>query len=334
MGLMDSSRVPAVESVEHVSAARASVTVRDYVHLVRPTQWVKNVVVFAGPAAGLSLSSGLAVTQAVLAFVAFCLVASATYAINDVLDREADARHPIKRARPVARGAIRPSAALGVACLLLVAAAVVTTLLLKNAAVAAALALYFIMTLAYSATLKKRVILDVVIIALGFVLRAWVGALAVGVVTSEWLVACVFTLCLFMGFGKRRCEIAMIGDLNEAGQHRRTLLRYTPDLLNHLITVSAGIAVITFLLYTLDTSAHPAPFHKEQLFYTLPLVVYGIFRFAMLTEMGIYSGPTEIVLKDRPLLGAILLWAAVALVIAYQAALFGPGGLEGLYRSP
>lgn len=323
---MDSDKAPVLESAQSMSPVRVGVTPRDFIGLLRPTQWVKNVVVFAGPAAGLKLSSAAAFADAVVAFIAFCLAASATYAINDVLDREADARHPTKRNRAVARGAIRPSVALGIGCLLALGAATASTLLL-NAQVTAVLAAYFAITVAYSVTLKRRVILDVIIVALGFVLRAWAGSLAVGVVTSEWLVACVFTLCLFMGFGKRRCELAMIGDKNEAWHHRRTLLHYTPDLLNHLITVSAGIAVITFLLYTMDTSAHPAPFSKEHLFYTLPLVVYGIFRFAMLTELGIYAGPTEIVLRDRPLLMAILLWAVCALAIAYESTLFGPRGL-------
>ena len=179
--------------------------------------------------------------------------------------------------------------------------------------------------------IRKLVDAGVIVIASGFVLRAWGGSLAVGVATSEWLVACMFTLCLFMGFGKRRCEVAMIGNSAEAGQHRRTLIEYTPDLLNHLITVSAGIAVMTFLLYTMDTMHIPAPFQKQHLFYTLPLVVYGIFRFAMLTELGVYSGPTEIVLKDRAFLAAVFLWAIAALVIVYQERLFGPGGLDSLF---
>ena len=202
----------------------------------------------------------------------------------------------------------------------------------RVAAVTVVVTAYFVMTVAYSLTLKRRVILDVIVIATGFVLRAWAGSLAVGVVTSEWLVVCMFTLCLFMGFGKRRCELTMIGNVDEARQHRRTLVRYTPDLLNHLITVSAGIAVMTFLLYTLDHSRSPAPFPKEHLFYTLPIVVYGIFRFAMLTELGLYSGPTEIVLRDQAMLGTILVWAAAALVIVYQKTLLGPNGFTGMFE--
>ena len=207
---MNSDRAPTVESIQGVPSVQASATLHDLADLLRPTQWIKNVVVFAGPAAGLKLSLAVSAGQALVAFFAFCLVASATYCLNDVLDRKADASHPTKRNRPVARGVIRPSVALGVALLLLLVGVLTATLLL-NRQVTAVLLLYFAITVTYSLALKELVILDVIIVAIGFVLRAWAGSLAVGVATSEWLVACVFTLCLFMGFGKRRCEISMIG---------------------------------------------------------------------------------------------------------------------------
>ena len=307
----------------------ASASLGDYVSLLRPTQWVKNVVVFSGPAAGLKLLAVDSFLCALTAFAVFCLAASGSYAINDTVDREADARHPTKRFRPVARGAIRPVTAWIIGVILILAGvslAWATLGVIESCVVS----VYVVMTLAYSFALKRRMILDVIIIAIGFVLRTLAGSLAVDVVTSKWLIACMFTLCLFLGFGKRRCEQALIGDADQAGQHRRTLLRYTPDLLNHLITVSAGIAIITFLLYTLDTSGMHSPFPKEHLFYTLPIVVYGIFRYAMLTEAGIYGGPTEIVLKDKPLLAAIVVWAFTALGVAYQNKLLGPGGLTEL----
>lgn len=311
--------------VEHKSA-----TLSDYVALLRPAQWIKNVVVFAGPAAGLRLFSLTSFGQALGAFFAFCLAASATYAINDVVDRRADAKHPTKCHRPVARGIISPAGGVFAGCVLIFLA-VTLTMVVHGRPETIVVLLYFVMTLAYSLVLKRRMILDVITIAMGFVLRAWGGALAVGVDTSEWLVACIFTLCLFMGFGKRRLELVMIGNVEEAGRHRRTLIRYTPDLLNHLITVSAGIAVVTFLLYTMDSGGSPSPFHKEHLFYTLPIVVYGIFRFAMLTELGAYSGPTEIVLHDIGLQAAVISWVAIALVIVYQEPMFGPGGLQKLF---
>ncbi|MCC7292245.1 MAG: decaprenyl-phosphate phosphoribosyltransferase [Phycisphaerales bacterium] len=299
----------------HAAATtRTSTSAMDYLHLLRPTQWVKNVVVFAGPAAAKQLFYVDGLWRSVAAFVSFCLAASAVYAINDTMDRRADARHPTKRLRPVARGAIQPVTALMIACGLIAISLGLAGWLLGRGVVMIVGA-YFVLTLAYSLGLKHRILLDVIIIATGFVLRAWAGSQAVGVATSEWLVACMFTLCLFLGFGKRRCEVTMLGSDEEALGHRPTLVRYTPDLLNHLITVSAGIAVITFLLYTMDKG--PSPFDKHLMFYTLPIVFYGVFRYAMITELGIFAGPTEIILKDAGLRLSILLWAAVALGIVY-----------------
>lgn len=296
---------------------RAVFAPRDVVELLRPHQWIKNIVVFAGPAAGLKLSDPHSLFHACVAFAAFCLAASAVYAINDTIDREADARHPTKRRRPIARGAISPAAALTLSGVL-VTLAFILPLLLINQAVTAIIALYFAMMLAYSLALKNRVILDVIILATGFVLRAIAGAEAVDVAASQWLIACVFTLCLFFGFGKRRCEIVMIGNAENAGHHRATLLRYTPDLLNHLITVSAAIAVMTFLLYTVEIPRVATLFHKEYLFYTLPIVVYGVFRYAMLTELGTHTGPTEIIIKDKMMAACITLWLIIALGIVYH----------------
>ncbi len=300
---------------------RTGARVGNFIELLRPTQWVKNVVVFAGPAAAMKLFEPRAFAHTAFAFLAFCLAASATYAINDTLDREADARHPTKRFRAIARGAISPPAAL-VFALFLITTAIAVAWWQVNAWVAMVLVIYFALTLAYSLALKRRILLDVIVIATGFVLRTWAGSAAVEVEMSHWLIACMFTLCLFLGFGKRRCEIAMIGNVEDARKHRKTLLRYTPVLLNHLISVSAGIAVITFLLYTMDTSvASETPFDKRDMFYTLPIVIYGVFRYAMLTEMGLYSGPTAIILKDAGMRISIGLWAVVAMSIVYEDAI-------------
>jgi len=302
---------------QQTPASRSSL--HPIIELLRPNQWVKNVVVWAGPAAGLKLFAADAFASVFAAFAAFCLAASGIYAINDCLDRHADASHPTKRSRPVARGAVSPATASALGVGLILASGLIAYFLAGHA-VTWVILLYVALQLAYSMVLKEFILLDVIVIAIGFVLRAWAGSLAVGVTASAWLVTCMFTLCLFMGFGKRRCELAMIGNSGDAGRHRRTLLHYTPDLLNHLLTVSAGIAIMTFLLYTMDASV-PAPFPKKQLFFTLPIVVYGVFRFALVSELGLYSGPTEIVLHDRPLLVAILLWALCALGIVYQDSL-------------
>lgn len=313
---------------EPVPANPHPARLQDYVALLRPTQWVKNVVVFAGPAAALKLLTLDGFVRSTIAFVAFCLVASASYLINDCLDRHVDALHPSKKHRPIARGAVSPRIATMIAAGLFLSGVVLAALML-GPLVATVVTAYFAMILAYSLDLKRRVLLDVIVIASGFVLRAWAGALAVGVVTSDWLIACMFTLCLFMGFGKRRCELVMMGGAEQAGHHRKTLLAYTPDLLNHLITVSAGIAIVTFLLYTLDKDTSTA-FHKEHLFFTLPLVVYGVFRYAMLCETGDFTGPTEIILKDRGMALTIACWAFAALLVAYQDVIFGPGAFDRL----
>lgn len=299
----------------------ATFTPKDVIALLRPHQWIKNIVVFAGPAAGMKLSDPHSLVNACVAFAAFCLAASAVYAINDTIDREADARHPTKCRRPIARGAITPGAAIMIAVALVTLAFSLPAVLL-NQQVTIIIVIYFTMMLAYSLALKNRVILDVIILATGFVLRAIAGAEAVDVVASQWLIACVFTLCLFFGFGKRRCEITMIGNAESAGHHRVTLLRYTSDLLNHLITVSAAVAIMTFLLYTVEVSRVPSLFHKEYLFYTLPIVVYGVFRYAMLTELGIHTGPTEIIIKDKMMVASIGLWLLIALGIVYHDPLF------------
>jgi len=325
-----SKHVPSAKAKNVAPVARSTATLRDYLEVLRPSHWVKNVIVLAAPAASMSLTNAAAWRSALVAFAVFCLTASATYAINDAVDREADAAHAIKRHRPVARGAVRPTAAFGAAAVLLIVALVLSVAFL-GAWVTIVAGMYFAVTFAYSVALKQAVILDVMLISVGFVLRAWAGALAVEVPPSQWLIACVFTLCMFMGVGKRRCELAMMAESGDARQHRETLVRYTPDLLNHLITVSAGIAVITFLLYTVDTTGLQAPFPKRHLFFSLPIVVYGIFRFAMLTELGRHTGPVEIILHDRPMQLSLLAWGAFAIVVAYQIPLFGAGGLTRLF---
>jgi 4-hydroxybenzoate polyprenyltransferase len=177
---------------------------------------------------------------------------------------------------------------------------------------------YLVLQTGYTLALKQVVLLDIVCIGLGFVLRAMAGAVVVNVVISHWLVICTFTLCLFMGFSKRRCELSALAGHGPAipGRHRKTLTFYTPDLLNHFTTLTAGIAIVSFLLYATDArTVHE--FHTNYLVYTLPLVVYAIFRFAYLVEHGLVDGPTDVLLRDRPFQAAIVLWTAAATLIVY-----------------
>ncbi len=306
---------------------------RHYVALMRPRQWIKNLAVLAGPVFAMSLDPASMIRCAYV-FGAFCLAASASYAINDLIDRHADALHPTKKFRPIAAGNVSPAGAVAWSALLITVSLTVCIVFL-NPVVTALVAGYFVLVLAYSLSLKKRMILDVIIIAVGFVIRTVAGAEAVDAYVSPWLIVCTFTLCMFMGFGKRRCEIDAFTGKGEAASFRKTLTGYTPELLNNLISVSAGIAVMTFLLYTMDADT-PTAFPKRHLLYTLPMVIYGVFRYAMLVQSGRIAGPTEIFIHDRPFIGTILIWALVAGVVVTEP--FWAGGsvlaLTDLAQSP
>lgn len=292
-----------------------------YLELLRVRHWIKNAAVltalpFGWLAHGLGCSGVMAI-----AVLAFCLASSAIYALNDVLDRQEDLHHPRKKDRPVARGAIRPAQALGMAGLLALAA-LGLGLLVPDGRFVLCLSGYLLLMMAYSLHLKHEPILDVIIIACGFVLRAVGGALAVDVYISPWLIVCTFTLCLFLGFGKRRIEVYAINHAETAARHRATLMHYSADLLNQLLSTSAGIALVTFMLYIMDTERQPGQtvlIEKRPLLLTFPLVAYGLFRYAMLIEGGKVTGPTDIILKDRVLLAVILLWAAASGAIIFYS---------------
>ena len=286
------------------------------IQLTRPAQWVKNIFVFGALVFGPRRSDPAALMLSVAAFAIFCLLSGAVYAFNDLLDYREDALHPTKKKRPVASGAISP----GVAGVLSVALAVAGTLAALKLPQGFALTAvsYLLLNMFYSLWGKSRVILDVILIAIGFVLRALAGAQAIEVDVSAWLVVCTFTLCLFLGFGKRRCELAVIDNQSLAASHRPTLAAYTQDLLNQLLSVTGGGAVITFLLYTLDPTT-PSP---HTLVFTTPLVFYAIFRYASVIERGERTGPTDVLIKDRPFLVTAILWTLITLVmIAYGPAL-------------
>ena len=302
---------------------------RRSIQLLRPAEWVKNTFVFAALAFGAKMGDPQARALSLAAFVVFCLASSAGYILNDMLDRERDRLHPVKKSRPLASGAVGLPVAAVMIVLLVLACLALCFLSSLPTRFWWTVGAYIALTWTYSLALKYRMILDVITIATLFVLRAIGGAVAIQVPVSPWLIVCTFMLCLFLGFGKRRCEIAMIGNSHARRGHRPTLVRYTPNLLTHLLSTSGGVAIITFLLYTLDTSWKESPFdpaRKQNLIYTLPLVVYGIYRYAMLIELGKGTGPTDLLIKDPPFLIAILLWVLAAVLILYGwADQWGPG---------
>jgi len=287
-------------------------TARDLIKLIRPSHWIKNVVVLFPVVFGRQMASAEAWGYALLAAVAFCLVSSAGYLVNDMADRAGDRAHPTKRNRPLAAGQVSMTQA-GIAAGVLAVMGLLCSAPLYAAATVV-LAAYLVLQVIYTLVCKHAVLLDVICIALGFVLRAVGGAAAIGVAVSPWLFICLFTLCLFMGFCKRYSEIVSFGDAAAAGRHRATLLHYTPELLTHLVTVSAGIAVVAFLLYGMSPRT-VEQFGTTYFVYTLPVVVYAVFRFAMLSMQGRYRDPTQLILRDRPFQVSAAVWMGLMLLL-------------------
>jgi 4-hydroxybenzoate polyprenyltransferase len=291
-----------------------------YLRLMRPGQWTKNLFLLAGMIFGHKLIvAGVVqwrtVGAVLLGMACFSLISSGVYVFNDIRDQNEDRLHPRKRNRPIASGEVSVASAAALAVVCLTAGLAGCAALDFGFTLIAAM--YLALQALYTLALKHMVVLDVIMLGLSFVLRAVAGAVLVHVEISPWLVLCTFTLCLFMGFSKRRCELgALNANGGDAKLHRRTLAEYTPDLLNHMTTLTAGVAVVSFMLYAVDDRT-VREFGTNYLLYTLPLVVYAIFRFALLVEHGRVDGPTDVLLRDRPFQVAIVLWSIAALVIVY-----------------
>jgi 4-hydroxybenzoate polyprenyltransferase len=279
---------------------------------MRPKQWTKILIVFAAYLFSLSdrtivYETELALAlRALFAFALFCLLSSSVYIINDILDREADRLHPKKRNRPIASGELPIWAALILFCVIFGAGIVGSYIL--NPSFGTTASLYFLTFLLYSCGLKKLVILDAVIIAIGFVMRAVAGAMAVSVGISVWLVICTVFLALFLGFSKRRAELVGLGEF--AGDHRDVLRHYTVAHLDFLLGICASLAIVGYTMYALSarTIQHVGP---DSLI-TLPFVIFGIFRYLFLV-VNDFGGddPASTLLTDGPLLTSILCWVAL-----------------------
>jgi 4-hydroxybenzoate polyprenyltransferase len=263
---------------------------------------------------GLKLQSPSAWLQAFAAAIAICFASSFAYILNDIKDRNTDLAHPLKKDRPLASGQITVKVALLEALILLILAITITIGL--SFILIPLIVIFLLLQIAYTFYLKSIVLLDVICIALGFVLRTAFGAVAIKVAVSPWLFICMFTICLFMGFCKRYSEMLTITDEKLAYHHRPTLIEYTPELLTHLITISAGIAVVAFLLYGLHERT-VEQFGTNYFIYTLPIAVYAIFRFAMLSMKGAYHDPTDLILHDKPFQLITVVWGLSVLAIIY-----------------
>ncbi len=281
---------------------------------LRPEQWTKNLVVFAALLFGRQLFETQAVALSVAAFLIFCALSGVVYLVNDVMDREADRMHPVKALRPVASGALAPAHAVGAAAVLGLAALGAAFWLSWPFGLVAAT--YLGLLLLYSGPIKRLVILDVLTIALGFVLRAAAGAVAIGVAISHWLLVCTILLALFLALSKRRHELTLLA--NGATQHRPILQEYSPYLLDQMIAVVTASTLMGYALYTVSPETIEK-FGSDRLIFTLPFPLYGIFRYLYLVHQKEGGGsPTAMLLADRPLLVCVACWAVAVVLIVYQ----------------
>jgi 4-hydroxybenzoate polyprenyltransferase len=280
---------------------------------LRPSQWTKNLFVFAGLIFGQRLLDAGAIGRTTLAFAIFCVLSSAVYLFNDIMDREADRQHPLKANRPIASGALAVPVAFAVAAAFTaVGLAVSVTLGWRFAAVALA---YVALQGFYSGPLKHVVIIDVLAIAAGFVLRAAAGAVAIPVPISQWLLVAVLLLALFLALSKRRHELVLLAD--DASNHRRILGEYSPYLLDQMISVVTASTLVTYAFYTISPET-TSKFHTNLLGLTLPFPLYGIFRYLYLVHRKDLGGsPSELLLTDRPLLICVGLWALTVVALIY-----------------
>lgn len=275
-----------------------------YLRLLRPHQWVKNGFVFVGLIFSRGWEQPALVAQVVLAALAFSLAASCIYVFNDLADRERDRQHPTKRHRPIASGAVQVPQAVALGALCLVAGLALAWQV--SWGVLAVVAIYLFINGAYSLGLKHVAVLDVFIIAAGFMLRILAGTLGVGIAPSAWLLLCGLMLTLFLGFAKRRAELDALA--GKAGSHRKVLNDYDPAMLDQFITISAGAAIVSYSLYTVAPET-VALHGSRYLIYTVPFVVYGIFRYLfLLHRRGGGGDPAAELLRDKHLLVAFLGW--------------------------
>jgi len=282
-----------------------------YIKLLRPHQWVKNGFVFVGLIFGEAFGDTALLQTVILAALAFSLAASSIYVINDLADREKDRLHPKKRHRPLAAGTVNVTAAL-----LLAGTSLFSSLMLAysvSLTVLVLVSLYAAMNVAYSMGLKHVAVLDVFIIAAGFMLRILAGTLGVGIAPSHWLLVCGMLITLFLGFAKRRAELKALEE--DAGSHRKVLDDYDPVLLDQFITLCASGTIVTYALYTVAPET-VAIHGSHWLIATVPFVVYGICRYLFrLHRRGGGGDPAADLLTDPHLIASFIGWFATVLLV-------------------
>lgn len=295
-----------------------------HVMALRPRQWTKNLVVFAAPLFAFSINLP-SLLGSLLAFILFCCASSGFYLINDIADVESDRQHPVKCQRPIASGVVSIPVALGMAVVLLGSALIISWL--RSPQLGIAITAYAVLQVAYNLRLKKTVILDIGAIATGFVLRAFAGAAATGIVLSSWFLLCTAMLALFLGIEKRKAELRLAQI--KGSKPRSVLKRYSPALLGRMENVVTTGTVVTYALWSSGPYLNGAS--TSWMLLTLPFVLYGVFRYQLLSDPqeianhsndGLEQGgsserPEEILLKDLPILGTVIGWVLTCFMILW-----------------
>ncbi|MCP4678880.1 MAG: decaprenyl-phosphate phosphoribosyltransferase [Deltaproteobacteria bacterium] len=280
-------------------------TLKAIFKLARPKQWVKNIFVLTAIIFSGRVSDPESIVTTLLAFAAFCLASSSIYYINDYRDLEEDKKHPTKRNRPLASGALPKWVGI-IGFFVLLAAAIGIPLITLNKPTTVVIVFYLVLNFAYSFGLKNIVIIDVLCIATSFVLRILAGAAALSVLPSAWLVLCGVMISLFLGFTKRRAEVVLLGD--QAREHRKVLAHYSPVFLDQMVSIVTAATVVGYVLYTVDERTVQLV-ESRALLLSVPLVLYGIFRYLYLVYHAESGGdPTRTVFTDIPLLITGVLW--------------------------
>lgn len=277
---------------------------KTYIKLLRPSQWVKNLLLFFPPFFAGRIF-GISFLEKILpALLAFCLAASCSYIINDIIDMESDRNHEGKKKRSIASGDITVSKAISVAAILLFSSIYISLLVSTNFFLY--IIAYLIISLSYTFFFKEIVILDIFVISLGFLVRVMAGGEAFGVPVSNWLFMTVFMVSLFLATGKRIGEMVFLGD--EAHNHRKSLSSYSTNYLEGILWFSASSALVMYSLYTLE--------HRSRLFYTVPLAAFGLLRYIYIAKEG-KGDPTEALLKDRQVMAVGIVWFIVICLVTY-----------------
>jgi 4-hydroxybenzoate polyprenyltransferase len=281
--------------------------------LARPPQWLKNGIILLALIFAGEMTHPKKVELALLAIAIFCLLSSAVYTFNDLIDRKNDRKHPLKKNRPIASGKVSIGTAVTVVVILcsvgLAAAWLINTNFFMTAVV------FLGLNLLYTLWLKNIVIVDVMAVALSFVLRAYAGAFAIDVPASKWMLINTLLLALFLGFGKRRHELVVLEE--EAAAHRKILGKYSPYLLDQLIAVVTPSVLVMYMLYSFSTEVS-LKLGTQNLFATIPFVVYGLFRYLYLIHKEEKGGsPTRVLIGDLPIMITMLLWLMTSSLVLY-----------------